>query len=556
MFGWTSKQKKQEKLLDQLAEALFSAKHDKVLAILKTPVDVTDMAKHYFFQWHTDDLLNFMCRSDYNAEALEAALGCGAPQNLQRNLCSAIQGNNIMAIQWLLKKGANLNTPDPDEPDKKPIAYLKSSKAVDCPENKAGKIYPDGVREIETLFFLLDNGLDLKDPQNVKAIAYLPEEIFKKLLTSEALHSNPAAILAIYENSELPDARMKRFEEFLSNNPRQLLSERLEYLKQHPRKPYNPEATRRMWKALNDDLKKGGSAAFIQALKDGADPHYYSDEKTANMLGLMLSYHHHQWGDTDATRDDLSGDPLWRDEIQQLINAGAYVGEFKLKREEIAPLEYAMTGQGDLPLMKALLKAGANPDERFVDGSTPLAKAITYNEPAAAINTLLDYQANIDIRSANNRAPLELAVFSDATKPGIVKLLLDRGADPNMDDFNNHNSILARATTANAVFELITHKANMDLRGNDGKLPVQLWPDALFDELLTINNQRDHMPELEKINAYRPHFAQHIQRFWTAHLDRAPNVRDEAAAASNTSFGDLLNNTRRRPGTKDRQAER
>lgn len=94
--------------------------------------------------------------------------------------------------------------------------------------------------------------------------------------------------------------------------------------------------------------------------------------------------------------------------------------------------------QGETPLMMAALKGHLALARRLIDrkaevnktGWTPLHYAATHAgaDSPAMVRLLLEHHAYIDAESPNRTTPLMMAAHYG--NPGVVKLLLEEGADP------------------------------------------------------------------------------------------------------------------------------
>ena len=98
----------------------------------------------------------------------------------------------------------------------------------------------------------------------------------------------------------------------------------------------------------------------------------------------------------------------------------------------------ARTAKGESPLMMAAIKGKLDLARRLIarqaevnkPGWAPLHYAATYagDTSPAMVRLLLEHHAYIDAESPNGTTPLMMAAHYGS--PGVVKLLLEEGADP------------------------------------------------------------------------------------------------------------------------------
>ncbi len=168
------------------------------------------------------------------------------------------------------------------------------------------------------------------------------------------------------------------------------------------------------------------------------------DAKAAALVAMLRS------GDLDAFTRSVAADP-------KLLHARGPEGS--------TPFMYAVLYAAPATLER-LLKQGADPNQRNDAGATALLWAAS---DLTKMRLLLDRGADVNARSSDLRTPLMVA----ARRPGnvaAVKLLLDRGANPNPNPHPlTESSPLVEAATAGdaAIMEMLLAK------GADAKAAAQ-----------------------------------------------------------------------------------
>jgi len=95
------------------------------------------------------------------------------------------------------------------------------------------------------------------------------------------------------------------------------------------------------------------------------------------------------------------------DAADYLVRAGANVNSASNNEQGFTPLHSAVAGR-HIPIMKMLLKNGANPNVRDGSGNTPLHTA-AFNGDLESIQALILGGADLKIRNANGKIPFDLA---------------------------------------------------------------------------------------------------------------------------------------------------
>jgi len=114
---------------------------------------------------------------------------------------------------------------------------------------------------------------------------------------------------------------------------------------------------------------------------------------------------------------------------------------------------------GDAQAVKTLLAHGADPNQRWgVNYWTPLMHAI-HKDQRASVEALVAGGADLNARCGDGMTALMMAAgygYAD-----IVQVLLDHGADPNLEDSNGlplHLFIISNTSTLNSEPWILDHR--------------------------------------------------------------------------------------------------
>jgi ankyrin repeat protein len=146
-------------------------------------------------------------------------------------------------------------------------------------------------------------------------------------------------------------------------------------------------------------------------------------------------------------------------------------------------LLHRVSMDGQIDVMRWLLNHGADVHSRENDLWTPLHLAAANDHPEA-VQVLLDHNADVNLRNNEGNPPLHEAFLypdffpDEKTVTGIVRRLLERGADPNTCDDNHSNSTPLHVASSQGWLKvarlLLSHGANVDEKDKGGRTPFQV----------------------------------------------------------------------------------
>ncbi len=205
-------------------------------------------------------------------------------------------------------------------------------------------------------------------------------------------------------------------------------------------------------------LCETGTAAEVeQALKNGVNANA-KDADGFSALGMA------------ATRED--GDqavPV----IRALLAAGAAVNG--PDRDGDTALMKAVEYRSGIRVVQALLDAGANPNVRNRYGSTPLREASGYAQNLPVVQALLAAGAQVDARNGNDGCTALARAAQRHNDASMVQTLLDAGADANARCRDGPTPVLEAAVFSGPEPVTILLEAGADKSMKDDNGHDALW---------------------------------------------------------------------------------
>lgn len=209
--------------------------------------------------------------------------------------------------------------------------------------------------------------------------------------------------------------------------------------------------------ALIEAAKNANVPMVRQLLREGYDPNYSEDEEyNRTALDVLISEWHYVTPPYDEKKPKQSEQRYEQFEsdlattVRLLVQYGATINPKKTDKQRSSPLMGAISGDREGPrshrLIRALLRAGADPNEKFGDPidryggvGTPLGNVARdwyrddESELRQIIDDLLRYGARVEGRDTWGRTAL-LQILDGGEDGAAALLLLKRGAKVNVSD--------------------------------------------------------------------------------------------------------------------------
>lgn len=242
--------------------------------------------------------------------------------------------------------------------------------------------------------------------------------------------------------------------------------------------------------------KTASAERLVPILDQGANPstlhdgsnalHLTAEHGSAEWVDILLTY----GADTQRTTKPRRESPLhlatWQGDLDiflkklRLLTLGRNPVDVNARNSDgDTALHLAIARLGSVDGVKALLAAGATTEHKGRKGHTPLMYAIYLEREEKAI-ALLDGGASVDCEDENGYMPLHLAIASSRLNVGLIRRLVDAGADINKAPRVGHTPLFTavKLNRREVVNLLLDHGADCELGGSwlQRRLTqMQLW---------------------------------------------------------------------------------
>ena len=149
----------------------------------------------------------------------------------------------------------------------------------------------------------------------------------------------------------------------------------------------------------------------------------------------------------------------------------------------LTPAVAALAGR-HFQLAQVLHRNGSSVEPRGTLGNTPLHSAAFYGD-LEMVQVLLEYGVDVNAQSSSHLTPLSFASWGHHDEPRVVRLLLERGADPNTWNEGGF-TLLHRALDHRRIKiarVLIEHGASVEAKDKWGRTPLDIASEEQREEI-------------------------------------------------------------------------
>ncbi|CAL1537868.1 unnamed protein product [Lymnaea stagnalis] len=228
---------------------------------------------------------------------------------------------------------------------------------------------------------------------------------------------------------------------------------------------------------LHVAVEKGHNQIVALLLDAGVDVNYVHNKKTP----LMVAYHH-EMIELLLNRGCVVN---IKTDTTALINvlSDEYITKLKEKFHFMKPHENSNVNVFLYvqEIMSILLKYGSNINSSNDDGRTALMVGSEIEGTLGILKLLVDNGADINLRDTDGNAALHRAVHSGRTEN--VKLLLESGADVNLRDAIGSTPLhyaMESCGASESLNILLEHGADVNAQDNQGNTPLMILSNICF----------------------------------------------------------------------------